>query len=872
MEESPSLRHEPSEPADPAAGGLLGRTRGTLSSREIALKVAVASIATVALSHLGPIVALGGIAVSLMVESGVERLVRRLGKKKLWAGSVLFLFLDKADRFLSAIGLRGRAGATSAAATVTCAAVAGALVVGAFTVPELAVGHSVTASRSLTFFGDRHDVGERHDVLSSGVVTRSDARLRLPRGMKAKAALVPVARVNYKVSTSAGRVVCTPPSGSYLPVGTTTIHCTAYHGGRVTHGKFTVVVSDDTPPQLVLPKQVTSQTAASDGANVTYVVTASDDVDGDTVARCTPRSGSLFPVGQTTVNCTAVDGNANRTNGSFTVTVEQATGDQLVLPSQMTVEAASTSGAVVRYTASAGGSAVSCTPQSASRFPLGDTVVSCHTGNQSGTFHVSVVDTTAPQVFLPPEVSAPATSRRGAAVTYAVTARDSVDGAIVPSCAPQSGATFSIGHTVVRCTVRDSHGNERLESFGVQIVDGPPKLELPATATAAAVDARGAQVTLDYSAKDAVDGPVDVRCGHANQVFPIGRTTVTCTAKDSAGNTVSGSLVVVVRDEAAPRIVLPSGIVAANATGPKGGTATWSVSAVDNVDGSVSVSCDRDSGDVFALGDTQVTCSARDRAGNVAKGSFTVAVRDKGAPFVTVPADTVVAGADDKNGARVRFSVTASDAVDGTIPASCDPQAGSLFPLGETQVSCTAQDAAGNSSKPASFTVAVRDLTAPRFDLPNSPFTASAIDFNGGPVRFTATAHDAVDGSLAAQCDPSSGDTFPLGRTRVTCTATDNAGNKGTDSFVVRVVDTEAPTLYLPASPLSVCCAFGTDLPTVTWSMSAFDNVDGGYVGVVCNPENGSVFAAGYTPVSCSASDSAGNTTVGSFVVFVDFD
>jgi hypothetical protein len=689
--------------------------------------------------------------------------------------------------------------------------------------------------------------------------------------MKAKAALVPVARVNYKVSTSAGRVVCTPPSGSYLPVGTTTIHCTAYHGGRVTHGKFTVVVSDDTPPRLVLPKQVTSQTAESDGANVTYVVTASDDVDGDTVARCTPRSGSLFPVGQTTVNCTAVDENANRTTGSFTVTVEQATGDQLALPSQMTVEAASTSGAVVRYTASAGGSVVSCTPQSASRFPLGDTVVSCHTGNQSGTFHVSVVDTTAPQVFLPADVAAPATSRRGAAVIYAVTARDSVDGAIVPSCAPPSGTTFSIGHTVVRCTVRDSHGNQRLESFGVQVVDGPPKLELPATATAAAVDARGAQVTLDYSAKDAVDGPVDVRCGHANQVFPIGRTTVTCTAKDSAGNAVSGSLVVVVRDQAAPRITLPSGTVAANATGPKGGVATWNVSAVDNVDGPLPVSCDRASGDIFAIGDTQVTCSARDRAGNLANGSFTVAVRDRAAPHLTVPTDTVVAAADDRHGARVSFSVTATDAVDGTIPATCDPQAGSMFPLGQTTVSCTAQDDAGNAAQPASFTVAVRDLTPPRFDLPNSPFTAPTIDANGGPVQFTATAYDAVDGTLDAQCDPSSGETFPFGRTRVTCTATDKAGNTGTDSFIVRLVDTEAPTLNLPASPLSVCCAFGTDLPTVTWSMSAFDNVDGS-VGVVCNPENGSVFAAGYTPVSCSASDSAGNTAVGSFVVFVDFD
>jgi hypothetical protein len=844
-----------------------------LSSREIALKFCVASIAAAALSRLGPIAALGGIAVSLAVESGIERLVRRLRKGALWGGSVLFLVLDKADRLLSAIGLRGRPGVTTAAATTACAAVAGALVVTAFTVPELAIGHSITASRSLTFLGHRHDVGERHGVLSSGAVTRSATKLTLPRSVKATAVPMTGAIVRYRVSSSAGRLDCTPASGSFFRIGRTTVHCTTRVGGRVIRRSFPVVVADTSPPRLGLPKSITSQTGNSDGATVTYVATASDDLAGKAVAHCTPQSGSVFPVGQTTVDCTAEDGNGNHTSGSFTVTVTvtQVAGDQLVLPSPTTVEATSTAGAVVNYTTSAGGSAVSCTPQSGSRLPLGDTVVSCAAGKERGTFHVSVVDTTPPQVFVPPKVSATATSRRGAAVTYDVTARDRVDGAIAPSCAPKSGATFAIGETVVHCSIRDTHGNERLESFDVQVVDGPPKLELPATASAAAVDAHGASVTLQYSAEDAVDGHVSVRCGHANQTFPIGRTTVTCTAKDSAGNAVSGSLVVVVRDEAAPRIVLPSGTVAANATGPKGGTATWSASAVDNVDGSVSVSCDRNSGDVFAIGDTQVTCSARDRAGNLAKGSFTVAVRDKVAPVVTVPSDTVVAGADDWHGARVTFSATASDAVDGTIPASCDPEAGSLFPLGETRVSCTAQDAAGNSSKPAFFTVAIRDLTPPRFDLPDSPFTASATDANGGPVRFTASAYDAVDGTLDAQCDPGSGETFPLGRTRVTCTATDKAGNKGTDSFfvLVRFVDTDPPTLNLPPSPVTGCACYDPFTGDyVTWSISAADNVDGS-VDVTCSPASGSFFLVGDTIVSCSATDSAGNTTSGSFVVTV---
>jgi hypothetical protein len=56
----------------------------------------------------------------------------------------------------------------------------------------------------------------------------------------------------------------------------------------------------------------------------------------------------------------------------------------------------------------------------------------------------------------------------------------------------------------------------------------------------------------------------------------------------------------------------------------------------------------------------------------------------------------------------------------------------------------------------------------------------------------------------------------------------------------------------------------------VKWKMSAIDNVDGP-VPISCNPPIGSHFAVGDTKVSCSASDSAGNTTRGSFVVHVNY-
>jgi hypothetical protein len=54
-------------------------------------------------------------------------------------------------------------------------------------------------------------------------------------------------------------------------------------------------------------------------------------------------------------------------------------------------------------------------------------------------------------------------------------------------------------------------------------------------------------------------------------------------------------------------------------------------------------------------------------------------------------------------------------------------------------------------------------------------------------VRYSVTAADAVDGAVAATCLPRSGSFFALGRTRVTCSATDSSGNDGEARFTVTV-------------------------------------------------------------------------------------
>ena len=214
---------------------------------------------------------------------------------------------------------------------------------------------------------------------------------------------------------------------------------------------------------------------------------------------------------------------------------------------------------------------------------------------------------------------------------------------------------------------------------------------------------------------------------------------------------------------------------------------TFTTSAHDAVDGDTPVSCAPASGSPFALGSTTVDCSATDAAGNVRTGSFTVTVGDTSQPMLDLANDRIVE-ASGPGGAEVTYQVSATDAVDGSVPVTCVPPSGSVFPMGTTEVHCSATDSSSNTTD-GEFSVTVRDTTAPALTLPG-PITTSATSPAGAVVTYEATATDTVDGAVTESCTPASGSTFAIGTTTVTCVAVDAAGNESSGSFTVQVLDT----------------------------------------------------------------------------------
>jgi predicted dienelactone hydrolase len=101
------------------------------------------------------------------------------------------------------------------------------------------------------------------------------------------------------------------------------------------------------PPTIAVPEQITVDATGPAGATVAYTVTASDDIDPAPVVRCTPSAGSLFAIGDTSVECVATDAGGNTANASFTVSVLGAS-EQLARLIQKVVDASSLSAAAKR--------------------------------------------------------------------------------------------------------------------------------------------------------------------------------------------------------------------------------------------------------------------------------------------------------------------------------------------------------------------------------------------------------------------------------------------------------------------------------------------------------------------------------------------
>ncbi len=209
-----------------------------------------------------------------------------------------------------------------------------------------------------------------------------------------------------------------------------------------------------------------------------------------------------------------------------------------------------------------------------------------------------------------------------------------------------------------------------------------------ASIDAGSYDPEGQEITLDQVPA----GP-----------YALGETLVTLIVTDTDGLSDSCEGLVTVVDTTSPVVICPDAITVDNALGECGAVVSFEVSATDNC--SLDVVVAPESGSFFPIGTTTVSVTATDGSGNESTCSFDVTVDDTESPVALCPGDTTIYVNPDVTDVMVEFTSSVEDNCPGAT-ISCEPSSGSFFGVGTTEVTCTAEDASGNTSQ-CSFIITV---------------------------------------------------------------------------------------------------------------------------------------------------------------------
>lgn len=453
--------------------------------------------------------------------------------------------------------------------------------------------------------------------------------------------------VNYQVGAEGEGcepVQCDTPSGSFFPVGTTNVTCTAGSGEFTI---FPVTVNDTRSFRINLiganPLQVECNsippfadpgaTTNRAGVTPTAVSTVNPNVPNSYTITYTATDGTDTVTATRTVNVVDDSPPQITLNGDNPATDEIET-------QELTIEC---HGALPDLGATAhdacdGASVVSVNgsvdPNTVGTYTLtytatddqGTPADSTDDLVASVTRTIHVVDTTAPVITLNGANSMTVECQTGFNDPGA-TATDSCDINLSVTASGSVDATTPGSYTITY-TASDSAGNAATPvTRTVNVVDTTaPAITINGNSTVT-VECHTSYADAGATANDACNGSVPVTSSGSVNVDMVGTYTITYTATDGT-NTGTATRTVNVVDTTAPTINCPADIVV---NLPANSAATtvpvnFNVTASDSCSTTATVNTSHASGANFPVGTTTVTATATDASGNISTCTFNVTV------------------------------------------------------------------------------------------------------------------------------------------------------------------------------------------------------------------------------------------------------
>ena len=320
--------------------------------------------------------------------------------------------------------------------------------------------------------------------------------------------------------TIAGTVGCDVPSGTVL-ANTVTVGSAAPDPNPADNQVTALSTVTNPAPGITCPANITTATAhLSDiTAVVDYPSPAVTDNCPGSFATCVPPSGSTFPVGTTSVNCTAHDLAGATASCGFTVTVTRGDGIADLGITQSVAPNPVNTGGTVTVTLTIGNAG----PNTALNLIISDTLpLPVQSVTASGAGVVTIV---------------------GNSVTVTVPSLETNKSIIVTvvakvNCDLPTGVLSNTA-SVTSAIADPNQGNNAVPT-SISVNNPPPVISCPGDLTVPA--ASTGQTAVTYSSPTVTDnctGSTFVCNPASGATFPVGTTTVTCTATDMGGSKAS---------------------------------------------------------------------------------------------------------------------------------------------------------------------------------------------------------------------------------------------------------------------------------------------------------------------------------------------
>ncbi|XP_071489355.1 hyalin-like [Diadema antillarum] len=539
----------------------------------------------------------------------------------------------------------------------------------------------------------------------------------------------------------------TSSSGSVFPAGNTTVSITAEDlSGNDATCNFTITVVDRESPIITCPKDIRKrQRPNSAFVNVTWPNPVVVDNSGSfSPPVSVPGSGSLFGVGNTTVNVSSQDASGNVGSCQFVITVLDL--DECGNASYYCHENAQCINSKGNFTCRCNAGFEDLDPSYPGRL--------CE-------------DVTLPNITgCPDSQSVPTLPGLPYAIVSWIepNASDSSGYVSLVFNGPgRNGGTYNIGEYNVMYTATDGSGNAVICSFSITIIDRESPIITCPKDIRKRQRPNSAFVNVTWPNPVVVDNsgsfspPVSVP--GSGSLFGVGNTTVNVSSQDASGNVGSCQFVITVLDldecanasyychenaqcinskgnftcrcNAGFEDLDPSypgrlceDVTLPNITGcpdsqsvptlpglpyaivswiePNASDSSGYVSLVFNGPGR--------SGGTYNIGEYNVTYTAKDGSGNAVICSFSITIIDRESPNITCPED--IREVQEHGSFTVNVSWPTPLVADNSgsfTPPRSEPESGSLFAIGQTMVVVTSSDQNGNTGH-CQFTVTIEDF------------------------------------------------------------------------------------------------------------------------------------------------------------------